>query len=34
MSIDRQAADQIDCHLVFALTIDIPICVPNLVAIG
>ena len=33
MSIDCQAADQIDCHLVLAFTIDKPIRVLNLVAI-
>jgi len=26
MSIDCQAADQIDCHLFLAFTIDIPMC--------
>ena len=34
MSIDRQATDQIDCHLVLVFTIDRPICAQNLVAIG
>ena len=34
LSIDWQAAVQIDCHLVLAFTKDIPICVQNLVAIS
>ena len=34
VSIDWQAADQIGCHLVHAFTVDRPMCVQNLVAIG